>query len=266
MRPKRPSSPHSSLPLPPFLPLLPSHHTSTTTGKTSTTIENPIAATEISIAATGKTGTTLVPTPAATGGTLSVRHFFVTLCPKIQEEVDTIQVDDRQFALSLGRDEIQRRVAEVAARMSRDLAGRRPLLLVVLNGAFMFAADLVRGLSEPCEISFVRLASYAGTQSTGQVRQLIGLNEPVEGRTVVVVEDIVDSGRTMEQLLATLRAMRPAEVRIASLFVKPGKLKADLDIAYRCFDIPDDFIVGYGLDYNGYGRNLPDIYTVVGTH
>ena len=180
--------------------------------------------------------------------------------------MDTIQVDDRQFALSLGRDEIQRRVAEVAARMSRDLAGRRPLLLVVLNGAFMFAADLVRGLSEPCEISFVRLASYAGTQSTGQVCQLIGLNEPVEGRTVVVVEDIVDSGRTMEQLLATLRAMRPAEVRIASLFVKPGKLKADLDIAYRCFDIPDDFIVGYGLDYNGYGRNLPDIYTVVGTH
>ncbi len=175
----------------------------------------------------------------------------------------TVQVNDKTFAVSLPECRIQQRVAEVAASISRDMAGKRPLLLCVLNGAFMFAADLVRGVTEPCEISFVRLSSYSGTQSTGRVRELIGLGESLEGRNVVIVEDIIDSGLTMKDLLDTVAAQHPAEVRIASLLVKPGNLKVDLDITYRCFDIPNDFIVGYGLDYDGFGRNLRDIYTVV---
>ena len=152
--------------------------------------------------------------------------------------METIQVKDKKFAVSLPAEEIRRRVAEVAAQIDRDMAGKRPLLLVVLNGAFMFAADLMRGITEPCE-------------------------EDIEGRSVVIVEDIVDSGLTMKSLVESLAARRPAEIRIASLLVKPGNLKADLDIPYRCFDIPNDFIVGYGLDYDGFGRNLSDIYTVV---
>ena len=135
-------------------------------------------------------------------------------------------------------------------------------MIAVLNGSFVFAADLMRELDFPCEISFVRLSSYAGTASTGKVRELIGLSESIEGRSVIVVEDIIDSGLTMQEMLTMLAEKKPADVRIASLLVKPDNLKVNLDIRYRCFDIPNDFIVGYGLDYDGEGRNLPDIYVV----
>jgi hypoxanthine phosphoribosyltransferase len=132
-----------------------------------------------------------------------------------------------------------------------------------LNGAFVFAADLLRDVTIPCEVSFIRLASYEGTSSTGEVKQLIGLNEDIEGRTVVIVEDIIDSGLTMQELLLILAKKNPKEIHIASLFVKPNNLKVDLNIHYRCFDIENDFIVGYGLDYDQQGRNLPDIYKVI---
>lgn len=150
----------------------------------------------------------------------------------------------------------------IAADISCDMAGKKPLLIAVLNGSFVFAADLMRELDFPCEISFVRLSSYAGTASTGKVRELIGLSESIEGRSVIVVEDIIDSGLTMQEMLTMLAEKKPADVRIASLLVKPDNLKVNLDIRYRCFDIPNDFIVGYGLDYDGEGRNLPDIYVV----
>ena len=137
------------------------------------------------------------------------------------------------------------------------------MFLVVLNGTFIFAADLLRNITTPCEVSFVRLASYEGTSSTGKVKQLIGLNVNLEGRTVVIVEDIIDTGFTMQELLRTLSDKNPKELRIISLFVKPENLKVDLDIDYRCFDIENDFIVGYGLDYDQEGRNLPEIYKVI---
>ena len=137
------------------------------------------------------------------------------------------------------------------------------MFLAVLNGSFMFAADLLRGISIPCEIAFVRMSSYEGTSSTGKVKELLGLNEDISGRSVVVVEDIVDSGLTMQHLLQTFQQKGPKQVKVASLLVKPGNLKVDLDIPYCCFEIPNEFIVGYGLDYDGYGRNLRDIYTVV---
>lgn len=177
--------------------------------------------------------------------------------------MEIVHVKDKSFSIFLTEEQILARVKEVGAQISKDLEGKQPLFLAVLNGSFVFAADLMRAVTIPSEISFIRLASYEGTSSTGKVKQLMGLNENIEGRTIVVVEDIVDSGLTMKELLAMLAEKHPAEVHVASLLVKPGNLKVDLDIPYRCFDIPNDFIVGYGLDYDGFGRNLRQIYTVV---
>jgi len=160
------------------------------------------------------------------------------------------------------KEEIKARVAEVAAKISEELKGEKPLFLSVLNGAFIFAADLLRGITIPCEITFVRLASYSGVASTGKVTQILGLDTSLEGRTVVIVEDIIDSGLTMQKLLASLETYKPAKVIIAALLVKPEKLKVALNIHHCCFKIPNDFILGYGLDYDGEGRNLPNIYTV----
>lgn len=174
-----------------------------------------------------------------------------------------VKVRDRVFGSFHQRSHHQRTRGSRSKKINSDLEGEKPLFLAVLNGSFVFAADLMREITTPCEITFVRLSSYSGTSTTGQVKQLIGLNESLEGRTVVIVEDIIDSGLTMKELLHTLSAYKPKDIRIASLLVKPGNLKVDLDINYRCFDIPNDFIVGYGLDYDGEGRNLPDIYTVV---
>lgn len=176
--------------------------------------------------------------------------------------MDKIKVRDREFAVSIPEEKIKARIAEIAAQISHDLEGKRPLFLAVLNGSFVFAADLLRGIDTPCEISFVRMASYEGTSSTGDVKQLIGLKEDIKDRTVVIVEDIIDSGLTMVHLLDLLKEKQPADIKIAALLVKPGNLKVNLDIPYCCFEIPNDFIVGYGLDYDGEGRNLPSIYTV----
>lgn len=177
--------------------------------------------------------------------------------------MDIVQVRDKQFALYIPEEKITQRVKELAAQMNADMADKDPLFLVVLSGSFVFAADLLREITIPCEISFIRVASYEGTTSTGQVKQLLGLAESIKGRTVVIVEDIIDSGKTMQELLRMLKEKEPAEVYISSLLVKPGNLKVDLDIPYRCFDIDNDFIVGYGLDYDQEGRNLRSIYKVV---
>lgn len=176
--------------------------------------------------------------------------------------MDKIKVRDREFAVSIPEEKIKARVTEIAAQISHDLEGKCPLFLAVLNGSFVFAADLLRGIDTPCEISFVRMVSYEGTSSTGDVKQLIGLKEDIKDRIVVIVEDIIDSGLTMVHLLDLLKEKQPAEIKIAALLVKPGNLKVNLDIPYCCFEIPNDFIVGYGLDYDGEGRNLPSIYTV----
>lgn len=139
--------------------------------------------------------------------------------------MDSVQVKDKNFQIYIQEEKIISRVSEVAAQISRDLADKKPLFLAVLNGSFVFAADLMRSVSIPCEISFVRMSSYSGTQSTGKVKELLGLKEDIEGRTVVVVEDIIDSGLTMKELLETLKAKHPAELHVASLLVKPNNLK-----------------------------------------
>ena len=177
--------------------------------------------------------------------------------------MDTVQVKDKQFTLYIEEEKILDRVKIMAKQMNNDFKDKDPLFVVILNGSFVFAADLLREITIPCEITFVRVASYEGDSSTGEVKQLLGLKEKIEGRTVVIVEDIIDSGLTMQELLRILEAKHPTEIHIASLLVKPGNLKVDLDIPYRCFDIANEFIVGYGLDYDHEGRNLRHIYQVV---
>ena len=176
--------------------------------------------------------------------------------------MDSIQIKDKQFTVSIKEQDIQKEVIRVANEINRDLADKNPLFLSVLNGSFMFTADLLKHITIPCEISFVKLASYQGVTSTGVIKEVIGLNEDIAGRTVVIVEDIVDTGLTMQRLLETLGTRNPESIHIASLLVKPEKLKVDLNIEYVAMEIPNDFIVGYGLDYDGFGRNYPDIYTV----
>jgi hypoxanthine phosphoribosyltransferase len=137
------------------------------------------------------------------------------------------------------------------------------LFISLLNGSFMFTADLLKRLPFACNISFIKLASYEGDKSTGEVKQLLGLKENIEGRTVVVLEDIVDSGTTMAQLMQSLQAMKPAELKICSMFFKPGACKIPIKIDYLGMEIPNHFVVGYGLDYNNFGRNYPDLYELM---
>ncbi len=174
-----------------------------------------------------------------------------------------VKILDKTFKTSIPEEEIKKHVKEVADRINHDMEGKNPLLLAVLNGSFIFAADLMRMITIPCEISFVKLASYEGTTSTGKITEVIGINEDLTDRTVIIVEDIVDTGLTMKRMVETLGTRNPASIHICTLLVKPDKLKVDLNIEYAAMSIPNDFIVGYGLDYDQQGRNLPDIYTVV---
>lgn len=175
---------------------------------------------------------------------------------------EAVTIQDKQFDLFIEHEVIEHEIRRVAQQINAELADRNPIFLAVLNGAFMFAAELMKEVSIPCEITFVRLASYKGTSSTNQVTEVLGLNENIEGRLVVIVEDIVDSGATMASLLQELAVFKPAEVKIATLLFKPAAMKKKLQLDYVALEIPNDFIVGYGLDYNGYGRNLKDIYKV----
>lgn len=177
--------------------------------------------------------------------------------------MNTIKIKDKEFAVSIPEEKILKQVKRVADEINRDLKDKNPIFLSVLNGSFMFTADLMKNINIPCEISFVKLASYEGLASSGTVKEVIGINEDLTGRTVVVVEDIVDTGFTMERLLEQIGTRNPAEVHIATLLVKPDKLKVDLKLEYVAMSIPNDFIVGYGLDYDGFGRNYKEIYTVV---
>lgn len=174
-----------------------------------------------------------------------------------------INILDKKFETSYTEDEILKHVKDVADRINIDMEGKNPLLLAVLNGSFMFAADLMRMITIPCEISFVKLASYQGTTSTGEIKEVIGINEDLTGRTVIIVEDIVESGLTMKRMIDTLGTRNPESIHICTLLLKPEKLKIDLDVEYVAMEIPNDFIVGYGLDYDQQGRNLRDIYTLV---
>ena len=177
--------------------------------------------------------------------------------------MQTIQVKDKTFSLFIPEEKILREVKHVAMQINKDFEGKEPVVLAVLNGSFIFAADLLREVNVPCEISFVKLASYQGVNTTGEIREVIGLSVDLTGRPVIIVEDIVDTGLTMAHMLEELKKQNPTSIDICALLLKPGKLQVELDIKYCCLQIPNDFIVGYGLDYDGYGRNTRDIYTLV---
>ena len=187
---------------------------------------------------------------------------FVEISCNINK-MDAIKIKDKDFAVSIPESKILCEVERLAAQISRDLEGKNPLFLGILNGSFMFAADLFRRITIPAEISFVKFASYDGVSSTGVIKELIGLTEDIAGRTIVIVEDIIDTGCTMKKLLEDLGTRNPESIHVCTLLLKPEKLKVALDVEYVALEIPNDFIVGYGLDYDGYGRNLKDIYTVV---
>ena len=174
-----------------------------------------------------------------------------------------VTIHDKVFRPYLSAAALDAAVSALAARLSTDYAGREPLFVVVLTGAFMFASDLLKRMSEPCEVVFIRVASYEGTGSTGVVQEVLGLRENIQGRHIIIVEDIVDTGTTMHHLLPTLLAKGPASVEIATLFYKPASLRHEVDLRYVALEIPNDFVVGYGLDYDGLGRNLPDVYVAV---
>ena len=174
-----------------------------------------------------------------------------------------ITVDNLNFEKFIPEAEIKAKIREVAKRIDSDYAESIPVLIGILNGSFIFAADLVRELSIPHEIHFAKVASYEGTETTGEVRQLIGINIPLEGRDVIIVEDIIDTGITMSHLLSSLKTSGARSVQVCTMLMKPGKLQIPLDIKYCAMEIPNEFILGYGLDYNNLGRNYRDIYKVV---
>jgi len=178
-------------------------------------------------------------------------------------ENKTIQLHDLTFSTSISAEKIAERVEQLGVDLNLDYEGKNPVFIAVLNGAFVFTADLVRQFKGNCELSFVKLASYAGTESSGDIATRIGLEAEVHGRHIIVTEDIVDTGNTMHHFLQELRELSPASIEIVSLLVKPDALQHDLDIKYKGFEIPTDFVVGYGLDYDGLGRNFPEIYSLV---
>lgn len=193
-------------------------------------------------------------------------NFYIPLSrfsKRLSVIMQTIQVKDKSFSLFIPEKEILREVKRVAKQINKDFQDKEPVFLAVLNGSFIFAADLLKEVSLPCEISFVKLASYQGVNTTGKIREVIGLNVDLTDRPVIIVEDIVDTGLTMAHMLDVLKLQNPASIDICTLLLKPGKLQVDLDIKYCCMEIPNDFIVGYGLDYDGYGRNTRDIFTLV---
>ena len=174
-----------------------------------------------------------------------------------------IRVHDKEFSIFIENKKIIDAVIKVAGQINSDLKSKNPLFLVILNGAFMFAADLMKKVSIPCEISFVKLSSYIGTKTTSTVRELIGLDEVLRGRTVVIVEDIIDTGITMGVTIEKLKKLEATDVRIVTLLFKPDAFTMNYEIDYIGMKIPNDFIVGYGLDYDGHGRNYADIYKIV---
>lgn len=175
---------------------------------------------------------------------------------------ERVHLHDKTFEVFIEEKEILNRIQTIAKQINEDYKHVEPLFLMILNGAFMFGAELVSRYKGLCHVGFVSIKSYEGMKSTGHV-QVSGLNpEVVKGKEVVILEDIVDSGRTLHKFLPLLKEMHPASVRIATLLSKPAALQFQVPVNYSCFDIPDDFVVGFGLDYDGLGRNYRDIYQV----
>lgn len=177
--------------------------------------------------------------------------------------METVKIHDKYFKKYIGQTQIAQRTDEISRQISDEYKAKRPIFVVVLNGAFVFASEVFRRFHGDAEVLFVRVSSYEGTKSTGKINQISGIDTIPENRDLIVVEDIVDTGFTLDYLMKELRLKNPASIKIASLLFKPNSYKGNLTIDYVGFSIPNEFVVGYGLDYNYLGRNLPDIYHIV---
>lgn len=173
-----------------------------------------------------------------------------------------VTLKDKQFKPYISSERILEGVKKVADQINSDLADESPVFLAVLNGSFMFASDLMKEIRISCEISFVKLASYYGTTSSGTVSELIGLSQDISGRTIIIVEDIVDTGNTLEKLAEILETKKVKSYKVATAFFKPSAYTKQIKVDYVGMEIPNDFVVGYGLDYDGLGRNLKDVYVL----
>ena len=173
-----------------------------------------------------------------------------------------VTLKDKKFRTYLDEQKIQEAVGQIGRKIDQDYIGKNPLFVCILSGSFMFTSDLVKNFTGECEITFVRLSSYHGTETTGNVKTLMGMVESIENRDIIIVEDIVDTGNTLSKFLPEIEKLQPKSIKIVALLVKPDTLKDKVKVDYLCFDIPNDFIVGYGLDYDGLGRNLRDIYVI----
>jgi hypoxanthine phosphoribosyltransferase len=185
---------------------------------------------------------------------------LILLLRLVPQFMQKITIKDKNFTVNIPSDTIQKRIEELAKQMNSDYKDKVPVFVCVLSGAFLFAADLFKRLTIDCEVSFIRVSSYSGTQSTGTVKSVVGISTDLKNRHVVVLEDIVDTGDTAVYLYEELKKHSPADVRFASLLLKPKALKHDVKVDYCGFEVPNDFLVGYGLDYDGLGRNYVDIY------
>jgi hypoxanthine phosphoribosyltransferase len=174
-----------------------------------------------------------------------------------------VQVLDKWFREYISEKEIVDRIEDLANQINADFEGKEVVFLGILNGAFLFAAELFKRINLKAKISFVKLASYEGTSSSGTIKELIGWNEDIKNRHVIVIEDIVDTGNTLERIVDELVIRKVCGIKIATLLFKPDAYKKDIPVDYVGFKIPNDFVVGYGLDYDGYARNLPSIYTLI---
>lgn len=175
---------------------------------------------------------------------------------------DLITIKDKQFKPYISQQQLSEAVKKIADSINKDLQKDLPVFLVVLNGSFMFAADLLKEVTIPCEISFIKVASYHGTTSSGTVTELIGLSEDISGRSVVIIEDIVDTGITLERLITVLNRKNVKQIKVATVLLKPESYTKEFKIDYYGMKIPNDFVIGYGLDYDGLGRNLKEIYVL----
>lgn len=176
--------------------------------------------------------------------------------------MNTVKIKDRKFSFFLSAKQIQDTVKQIAEQMNNDLAGKDVVFVVVLNGAFVFAADLLRWIEFQVQVSFIKISSYEGVSSSGKVKTILDLNEEIRGRHVVLIEDIVDTGLSLQSILNQLEKKEPGKVQIASLFFKPDSFRGNTELDYIGFRIPNRFVVGYGLDYMGYGRNLTGLYAL----
>ncbi|MDZ4666684.1 MAG: hypoxanthine phosphoribosyltransferase [bacterium] len=174
--------------------------------------------------------------------------------------MNSIQIKDKSFDIFINESKILARIKEMAMQITSEMKDKNPLFIAVLNGSFMFTSDLMKELNFLCELQFIKVSSYAGTQSTGKVQEVFGLNQPIAGRNVVILEDIIDSGLTLQFLGQELQKQNPASIQICSLLLKPDALKVNLDVHFVGFEVSNEFLVGYGLDYDGLGRNLKHIY------